>query len=235
MNLDQMLKGGWWGESPFADRRMIVTPAHPSNYYTQRVCKPIAGVFHEPQEPSDNYESTPVYFQTPNIQASTRYYNDNDGDVYQMVPIDRPAIANGLDGMPMPKFNDGGPEFGAFSINDQTENSEVEGMTATIAKTMTEAQWQGCVDVGVLWMVQWDWPRSVGRFLSHKQLSRNRTDGEWIVKQSGIPQEVVKRVLKIEKDIIDLKGYAWNAASKNNGQDTILINHALRLNELEKK
>ena len=233
MNLDAMIKGGWWGESPFADRRMLVVPAHISNYYSQRICKPIAGVFHEPQEPSDTYESTPVYFQTPNIQASTRYYNDNDGDVYQMVPIDRPAIANGLDGMPMPKFNDGGPEFGAYSINDQTENAEVEGLTATIAKTMTQAQWAGCVDLGVLWMVMWDWPRSVGRFLSHKRLSTQRSDGEWIITQSGIPQEIVKRVTKMEQDIKDLKQFAWTAASKNNDQDKLLWAQQVQINALK--
>jgi hypothetical protein len=200
---------GFFRETPFSNRRVVVHPAHPSNYYAQRgPCVPIAIVWHEPQEPADDYESTPAYFASPNRGASTRWYTDNDGDLYQLVPINKGAIANGLDGKPLPRFNDGGPEFGPYSLNLQTDNNEVEGYTSTIAQTMTAAQWQACVDWAVLTHVMYGIPANVGRHLAHADLSVQRSDGVWIVRQSGIPQEAVKRVLKLEEQLKEIMGLA---------------------------
>lgn len=246
MNLQEMIDyRGFFSMSPFSDRRLIVHPAHPTNYYGptsgRGLCKPIAMVFHEPQEPADNYESTPVYFSSPNRDASTRFYTDNDGDLYQLVPIQYGAIANGLDRRPMPRFNDGGPEFGAFSLNLQTDNNEVEGYTHNIAQTFTQAQWDACVDWCVLGLIMYELPRNVGRFLSHKQLSVDRSDGEWIVTKSGIPQEAVKRVLALEKDVKNLQILAVEQAVKMNGFDNRIKglemnvwSQAVRINDLEK-
>ena len=222
-----------WLTNPFADRNLVIYPAHVSNYYSQRVCKPIAFVLHEPQEPADNYESTPVYFSQPDRQASTRFYGDNDGDIFQLVPLEFPAIANGLDGKPMPRFNDGGPEFGAYSINDQTDNIEVEGLTASIAQTFSQAQYAGLKDWLKLMYIMWDVPRTPQRVLSHAQLSTQRTDGEWLRTKSGVVQEAINEVLKIEKDIKDLKTFAWTAASKNNDQDKLLWGQQVQINALK--
>lgn len=211
---------GWWTASPFADRPMVSYPAHPSNYYADRACKPIALVWHEPQERADNYESTPVYFASPNRDASTTYYGDSDGDLYQLVPLDRAPIANGLKNRPLPRFSDGGPEFGAYSLNMQTHSVEVEGYTATIQQTMTQAQYQGCVDLAVLTMVLYDLPRNPLRVgLAHSMLADDRSDGTWIATKSGIPQEATNRVLKIERDINELKALAAAAALRLNGAD----------------
>lgn len=220
-----MLKNGWWGESPFADRLMLVHPAHATNYYTDRACNPIALFWHEPQEPADNYESTPVWFATyhadPKQRGSTTYYGDNDGDRYQCVPVDKAPIANGWTGdRPIPRFNDGGPEFGNFSLNMQSHSSEEEGYTATIAQTFTQAQHASAVDLAALFLIMYDLPRNPLRVgLAHADVASDRSDGIWIARKSGVPQEAVNRVLKLEKDINDIKA--------------LIVGHALRLNTLE--
>lgn len=246
MNLDQMMKGGWWGASPFTDRLMITYPAHKSNYYSGqsgkalRVCTPICLFWHEPQEPSDGYESTPVYFAGEGRDASTTYYGDNDGDRWQLVPLDRAPIANGWTGdIPLPKFNDGGPEFGSVSLNKVSHSSEEEGYSHNIHITFTNAQYQSAVDLATLEMIMYDWPRNPMRVgMAHAFVASNRQDGIWIATKSGIPQEAVNRVLKLEKDIYDIKKTVWDNMvqnnQKNDAQDIILVDHAKRLNKIEK-
>lgn len=218
---------------------MLVRPAHETNFYTDRVCKPIAFVWHEPQEPADNYESTPVWFATyhpdPNQRGSTTYYGDNDGDRYQCVPIDRAPIANGWTGdRPIPRFNDGGPEFGAYSLNEQSHSSEEEGYSHNIQQTFTDAQYRSAVDLGALFLIMYDLPRNPLRVgLAHADVASNRSDGIWIARKSGIPQEAVNKVLTMEKDIQELKALAWKGAVKDNGQDVILVTQALKLNKYE--
>lgn len=215
------VKGGWWGDSPFSDRLMIAAPAHPTNYYTGRACNPIAWFWHEPQEPSDGYESTPVWFATyhadPKQRGSTTYYGDSDGDCYQCVPVDRAPIANGWTGdKPIPRFNDGGPEFGAYSLNEQSHSKEEEGYTATINRTFTNAQYAGAVDSAALFLIMYDLPRNPLRVgLAHADVASNRSDGIWIARTSGVPQEAVNRVLKLEKDVNDIKALVWGQAAEN--------------------
>jgi hypothetical protein len=218
VSIDECVKGGWFGTSPFVDRLVIVAPAFVGNYYPDRECKPIALVLHEPQEEADDRESTPVWFQNPAAKASTRWYGDNDGDLYQMVPFPASAIANGLDGKPTPRFNDGGPEFGPYSLNMQTDNIEVEGNTHSISRTFNQWQYAGLCDWLVLGYILWDLPRNPGRVLSHTQLSVQRSDGEW-VRKCGVVEEAVNRVLKLEKDVKELQALAWTNAQKDNTQD----------------
>lgn len=72
--------------------RTIWAPAHRSNYYgaadrpyggAQR--RQIAICYHTPEEQPDDIETTPAWFQDPAANASTGYYADSDGDLYQMV------------------------------------------------------------------------------------------------------------------------------------------------------
>ena len=227
------VKNGWV-VNPFADRNVQQAPAYVGNYYADRVCTPIALCIHEPQEPADGRESTPVWFQNPAAHASTRWYGDNDGDLIQCVPYPAAAIANGLDGKAEPRFNDGGPEFNGRSLNNLTDNIEVEGYTHTIHQTFTEAQYQGLCDWLVMGYLHWNLPRNPKRVFAHKDVSVDRTDGHWIVYQSGVVQEAVNRVLQIEKDIRELKGYAYRDAQRINGLETNVWTQALRLNDLEK-
>ena len=227
-----IVKNGWV-VNPFADRAVFQVPALASNYYPERICKPIALVIHEPQEDSDQYESTPVWFQNPAAKGSTRWYGDSDGDLYQMVPFPAAAIANGLDGKVEPRFNDGGPEFNGVSLNTLTDNIEVEGWTHSIAQTFTEAQYQGVCDWIVMGYLMWDLPRNPKRVFAHSDVSVQRSDGHWIVYKSGVVQEAMRRLTNIEKDIRDLKGYAYRDAQRINGLELNVWSQAQRLNDLE--
>ena len=72
--------------------RTIWRPAHASNYSTA-ASKPYSGAerrfvaicYHTPEEPWDDNEVTPAWFEDPRANASTNYYADSDGDLYQMV------------------------------------------------------------------------------------------------------------------------------------------------------
>jgi len=235
MTIDECIKGGWFGTSPFTDRLVIPYPAYVGNYYPDRICKPIALFLHEPQEEADGRESTPVWFQNPNAHGSTRWYADNDGDLYQCVPFPAAAIANGLDRKPEPKFNDGGQEFNGVSLNTLSDNIEIEGWTHSIAQTFSNAQYGGVLDWLMLGYIMWDLPRNTARTLSHFQVSADRSDGEWVRTKSGVVQEAVSRVLKLEKDVQDIKALLWKEALRNNGQDANIWTQAVRINALEAK
>jgi N-acetyl-anhydromuramyl-L-alanine amidase AmpD len=108
----------------------IVLEAHPTNWRTYQNV-PKGWVLHTPEEPADNNETTPAFFAAPNRQASTHYYLDNDGDVYQMVAERYSPIANGVLGKPYPSWANRNT-----SLNSQSLNVEIEGRAATIHETM---------------------------------------------------------------------------------------------------
>jgi N-acetyl-anhydromuramyl-L-alanine amidase AmpD len=114
----------------------IVVPAHASNVYQPQnhggvPNKPRGIVLHTPEERADNIEVTPYYFQNAGLEASTHYYSDSDGDIFQMVPEDCAAIANGLKGKPLPSWAVPGT-----SLNWQTLSIEIEGYAHSIHETM---------------------------------------------------------------------------------------------------
>lgn len=119
----------------------IVVPAEETNVL-RAVNNPKVLVLHTPEEPSDDIEVTPYYFQRPNLGASTHFYSDSDGDLYQMVSVNRGAIANGVRGKPYPAGTDP-----AISLNYQSESIEIEGYAATISQTMPRGgpQWKAVV------------------------------------------------------------------------------------------
>lgn len=182
-------------------------PAAEQNYYGPNSgrgpCIVRALIYHTPEEPADDRESTPVYFSTyrgPGTEASTRFYSDNDGDIYQMVPFPWGAVANGLDGMPRPYWAD------ATSLNQQTDNIEIEGYAETLKETMTNAQFASLVDWSVWGFIRWGLPLEEGRMMGHYELSQQRSDpGPWLLTESGLKQEVIARVTEYEKDIKLLK------------------------------
>lgn len=153
-----------------------VVPAHPTNIYDPAnhggvPNHPRGLVLHTPQEPADDYESTPVYFSQPNRQASTHYYADNDGDIFQMVPERFGAIANGLRNKPRPAWAD--PNT---SLNWQTLSIEIEGYAATInntvtlAQTLTVARW--IADCARRYRIPVDRQHIIG----HYEVADNRSD-----------------------------------------------------------
>ena len=72
--------------------QLIWAPADRSNYYSAAQ-RPYGGVarrqiaicFHTSEESWDDYESAPHWFQEARANASTGYYADSDGDLWQMV------------------------------------------------------------------------------------------------------------------------------------------------------
>lgn len=80
-----------------APSHVLVVPAHPSNYGGYGASnEPRALVLHTPEEDADDNEVTPRWFQNPDAHASTHYYADSDGDLYQMVPDKEGAYAQGV-------------------------------------------------------------------------------------------------------------------------------------------
>lgn len=155
-------------------------PAHPTNFYLPEnhggvPNKPRGWVLHTPEEPSDNYESTPVYFSQahPGAEASTHYYLDNDGDVYQMVPERCAAIANGVIGKPYPAWAN--PNT---SLNWQSLNVEIEGYGHSIHLTMLRGgpQWQGLLKLIKHRAAAYGFPADRVHTIGHYQVASNRSD-----------------------------------------------------------
>jgi hypothetical protein len=164
----------------------ICYPADSSNYYDYRnhggvKCKPRAFGVHTPEEPWDNYESTPVYFSHElfdkngnQYSASTKLYIDSDGDRYEMVPPGCAPVANGLLGKPLPPWAD--PNT---SLNWQTDNAEVEGDAATIHLKCVrgEPQWTALARSIEESSRLHGWPlEDRARVFGHYEVASNRTD-----------------------------------------------------------
>lgn len=130
----------------------ICVPAHPNNVI-DRPNDAKAFFIHTPEEPVDDFESTPAYFArdltllNPPRRASTTYYQDSDGDVYQMVPANLGAIANGWSPGPPPGLPWPGWATPGLSLNLQTESVEVEGYARGMHRTCPRGsrQWNGLV------------------------------------------------------------------------------------------
>lgn len=155
-----------------------VVPADKTNYYSPISHggvpnRPRALVLHTPEEPADEWESTPNYFAQPNRQASTHYYADSDGDWYQLVPEMCAAIANGLKGRPLPAWAD--PNT---SLNWQTLSVEIEGYAASIHQTMPRGgpQWNAVVKWVADRCHKHAIPLDRQHVMGHYQLADNRTD-----------------------------------------------------------
>lgn len=148
----------------------IVVPAHISNYRLLPNT-PQGWVLHTPEERADNIEVTPYYFQTPNLDASTHYYLDNDGDVYQMVPEKFSPIANGVRGKPYPPWAN--PNI---SLNGQTLNVEIEGYAHSIQDTLNDVQFAALVKLVKHRAQHYGIPLDREHIIGHYQVADNRSD-----------------------------------------------------------
>lgn len=111
---------------------------------------PRAIVLHTPEEPADDYESTPHYFAMPGVAAGTHYYLDNDGDIYQMLEESECPYANGNRGGVNRTWKgqvDQWPPWATqgVTLNGQTISIEMEGYAASIGKTWTDAMHKSLV------------------------------------------------------------------------------------------
>jgi N-acetyl-anhydromuramyl-L-alanine amidase AmpD len=150
----------------------IVYPAHSTNIL-RAINDPKVIVLHTPEEPVDDYESTPAYFAQPDRGASTHYYSDSDGDIFQMVPEINGAIANGVKGKPYPL-----PTSPAISLNYQSLSIEIEGYAIAMHRTMPRngLQWLSVVD----WIIDRAQAHSISidreHIIGHYEVANDRTD-----------------------------------------------------------
>ena len=151
----------------------IWVPAHATNIITSRRNVPKVNVYHTPQEPVDDIEVTPSYFQRPNLGASTHYYDDSDGDLYQMVDEDDGALANGVLGRPYPADTDP-----SYSLNYQSRSIEIEGYAATIHLTCLRGspQWLTAVRFCLAGHLMDGIPLDRAHNIGHYEVSEERGD-----------------------------------------------------------
>lgn len=98
----------------------------------------IATCLHTPEEDADDVESTPAYFQIPNVVASTGYYGDSDGDIIQMVRDKDFAWAQGTRTVREPNTRFPRPSWWKpeyISYNTCMYSIEIEGRAASIGRT----------------------------------------------------------------------------------------------------
>lgn len=157
----------------------IVVPSHPTNQHTPESHggvsnQPKAWFLHTPEEDADDNEGTPYYFaNNANLEASTHYYMDSDGDVYQCVPERNYAYANGLNGKPLPSWADP-----STSLNWQSLSVEIEGRAASIHDTMPIGgpQWNGLIKLIKHRAAAYNIPLDREHIMGHYQVSTARTD-----------------------------------------------------------
>ena len=208
---------------PPNNRKLIIAPAHRSNYSMPQdgryrgTRQHLGAVIHTPEEPADDNEVTPKWFQNPKANASTDAYGDNDGDLYAMVPSIGTSWAQGVhrkrwftvkDGKKVwhnptdryvvekRKYPDWFPKLDGvvLSTNQFLSSIEVEGYANRMEDTFVPNGNQFdtlCSWVGwQMWVYEWE---GIDRLLSHKQISTWKTDpGEFVI---GLFPEIYKQAL----------------------------------------
>lgn len=114
------------------------------NYGYARKNEPKAWCLHTPEEPADSNPITPYYFHNTTRQASTHYFVSYLGLVFQCVPENSGAYANGVEGKPYPAWAD--PDV---NLNLQTLSIEIEGYASSIHQTMVRGgpQWKALTEL----------------------------------------------------------------------------------------
>ena len=165
--------------------RTIWYPAHASNFYAAS-SRPYSGAerrfvaicYHTPEEPWDDNEVTPRWFADPRANASTNYYVDSDGDLYQMVRDQDFAWAQGVrrKDLVLPRPSWWQDEF--VSYNACMLSIEIEGYAHEIGETFvpgsrqfeTVAAWSTflCEKYGI--------PVDRRYHVGHSELTRQKSD-----------------------------------------------------------
>lgn len=164
--------------------------AHPNNYYRPEnhggiPNKPRGFVIHTPEEPAgDGYPGTPIWFQKdlPTLYgyaASTTYFLEAVEDpnrpgfckVYQCVPENCAAVANGVIGKPYPAWADRNT-----SLNWQTLSLEWEGKAASIHQTIDAMQMRTAAHLIAHRAAFYGFDTDREHVIGHYQVSNERTD-----------------------------------------------------------
>ncbi len=165
--------------------RAIWRPAHASNYSTA-ASRPYSGAqrrfvalcYHTPEEPWDDNEVTPAWFEDPRANASTNYYADSDGDLYQMVRDEDFAWAQGVWSKDRVEPRPAWWRDEYVSYNTCMLSIEIEGYAHKIGETFlvgsrqfeTVAAWSAfvCEKYGI--------PIDRTHHVGHSELSRQKGD-----------------------------------------------------------
>lgn len=163
-----------------------VFPAHPTNFGKFAGTRPVqlipkALVFHTPEEPADDWESTPNWFANPRANSSTHWYADNDGDLIQMVSEIDCAWGQGTrhSGMRNPNriwkgVLDASPSWSDGDNNLTSLGIEVEGIAGRFK--WAPAQYISTVRWATYKAIQYDIPLNRIHFVEHRELATDRTD-----------------------------------------------------------
>ncbi len=173
-----------------------VIPAHVNNYgHGGRATEIRAIVLHTPEERADDNEVTPRWFARPEAGVSTHYYLDNDGDVVQMVPEDRPAYAQGVrthqrtwkgaDGELPPWAADPDLNIWALSI-------EMEGFAASIHETMPRGgvQWRSLLAWIRYATAKYDIPIDREHIVGHDEVANHKRDPGPLFDWGGLMEDL---------------------------------------------
>ena len=224
---DYVHRGVEW--TPPNGRNLYIVPAHRSNYSMPRDGRyrgkrqHVGVTIHTPEEPADNNEVTPKWFQNPKANASTDAYGDNDGDFYAMVPSIATAWAQGtqrkkwftikngqkvwhkptdrfvVEGKPYPDWFPKDSNGIVLSNNQIFDSIEVEGYARSMDKTFVLTGPQGdtlCSWVGwKMWVNGWE---DLERIVSHQYLCTWKTDpGKFV---TNLFPDIHKEAIKYRND-----------------------------------
>lgn len=195
--------------------RVYVFPAHPTNFsladdpnssYQGKRNAPKFIFWHTPEEAADGVEGTPQYFardlSSENRRASTHYYADNDGDLYQMVRDIDCAFAQGVTSARRHykgKVGEWIPgSIVGLSYNCQGLSIEIEGFGASIGKTLTAAQRKTVVEWTARKCIQYGIPADRDHILRHSEVDT------WKVDPGTLP--VDEMVREVAARVIELNG-----------------------------
>ncbi len=163
-----------------APARVVLAPAFEGNlggYGRSNV--PRALVLHTPEEDADQNEVTPRWFADPRARASTHYYADDDGDLYQMVADRDCAWAQGTHAGnrhwkgaagALPPWNEG------VNNNCRALSIEIEGRAASIGRTLSEAQRRTVVRWLADRSARYDIPLDRDHVVGHEELATDKHD-----------------------------------------------------------
>ncbi len=165
--------------------RTIWRPAHPSNYspaasrpYSGAARRIVAVCYHTPEEDWDDHEVTPAWFTDPKANASTHYYADSDGDLYQMVRDADMAWAQGVRSrdaiLPRPAWWKS--EY--ISYNTCMLSIEIEGRAAMIGQTFTPGsrQFEAVAAWSAFVCRKYGVPIDREHHVGHSELTRQKSD-----------------------------------------------------------
>ena len=208
-----------------AGARTIWRPAHRSNLYAA-ASRPYSGAerrivalcYHTPEEPWDDNEVTPAWFEDPRANASTNYYADSDGDLYQMVRDEDFAWAQGVRSkdLILPRPSWWRDEF--VSYNACMLSIEIEGYAREIGETFipgsrqfeTVAAWSAfvCRKYGI--------PIDREHHVGHSELTRQKSDPgrdfSWAALLERVRElvegDIEARLHRLERRVVMLEGHA---------------------------